>query len=87
MDDLRDFEAASLKIPSLPAPFRAVSGWERQLYSPEVLSSMSRQEAGEKVAAKGARVTDSVSKKTDVVVAGAEPGLQTGQGSRSWEYG
>ncbi len=38
------------------------------------LLSMSRQEAGEKVAAKGARVTDSVSKKTDLVVAGADPG-------------
>jgi DNA ligase (NAD+) len=38
------------------------------------LSSMSRQQAGEKVAAKGARVTDSVSGKTDVVVAGADAG-------------
>jgi len=38
------------------------------------LSSMSRQEAGEKIAAKGARVTDSVSGKTDVVVCGADPG-------------
>ena len=35
---------------------------------------MTRQEAGEKVEAKGARVTDSVSKKTDVVVAGVDPG-------------
>ena len=43
------------------------------------LSSMTRQEAGEKVAAKGARVTDSVSKKTDVVVAGGGRRLQTGQ--------
>jgi len=38
------------------------------------LSSMTRQEAGEKVEARGARVTDSVSRKTDVVVAGADPG-------------
>ena len=38
------------------------------------LSSMTRQEAGEAVTAKGARVTDSISKKTDVVVTGADPG-------------
>ncbi len=38
------------------------------------LSSMTRPQAGEKVQAKGARVTDSISKKTDVVVAGADPG-------------
>jgi DNA ligase (NAD+) len=38
------------------------------------LISMSRQEAGEKAAAKGARVTDSVSSKTDLVVAGRDPG-------------
>ncbi len=43
------------------------------------LSSMTRQEAGEKVTAKGARVTDSVSKKTDVVVAGGGRRLQTCQ--------
>jgi DNA ligase (NAD+) len=35
---------------------------------------MSRQEAGEKAAAKGARVTESVSRKTDMVVAGTDPG-------------
>jgi DNA ligase (NAD+) len=38
------------------------------------LSSMTRQEAGEKITTKGARVTDSVSKKTDLVVAGIDPG-------------
>jgi DNA ligase (NAD+) len=38
------------------------------------LSSMTRQEAGEKATAKGARVTDSVSSKTDVLVAGTDPG-------------
>jgi DNA ligase (NAD+) len=35
---------------------------------------MTRQEAGEKATAKGARVTDSVSSKTDVLVAGTDPG-------------
>ncbi len=38
------------------------------------LSSMSRQEAGREVSARGAKVTESVSGKTDVVVAGANPG-------------
>ncbi len=38
------------------------------------LLSMTRQEAGEKIAAKGALVADSVSKKTDLVVAGGDPG-------------
>ncbi|MDR3554100.1 MAG: NAD-dependent DNA ligase LigA [Syntrophobacteraceae bacterium] len=38
------------------------------------LSSMSRQEAGRQISAKGARITESVSKKTDVVVAGADAG-------------
>ncbi len=38
------------------------------------LSSMSRQEAGREVSSKGARVTESVSGKTDLVVAGADPG-------------
>ena len=60
-----------------PQPARPVQGgfWlEKTVVFTGALSSMSRQEAGEKVAAKGARVTDSVSKKTDVVVAGADPG-------------
>lgn len=46
------------------------------------LSSMTRQEAGEKVTAKGARVTDSVSSKTDVVVAGADPGSKLAKAQR-----
>ncbi|MGC9195826.1 MAG: NAD-dependent DNA ligase LigA [Syntrophobacteraceae bacterium] len=38
------------------------------------LSTMSRQEAARAVSAKGARVTESVSAKTDLVVAGVAPG-------------
>lgn len=38
------------------------------------LSAMSRQEAARAVSAKGARVTESVSAKTDLVVAGVAPG-------------
>lgn len=38
------------------------------------LGSLTRQEAGARVAALGARVTDSVSRATDVVVVGRDPG-------------
>lgn len=58
-------------------PARPVQGgfWlEKTVVFTGALSSMARQEAGERVEAKGARVTDSVSKKTDVVVAGEAPG-------------
>jgi len=38
------------------------------------LASMTRQEAGAKVTARGARVTESVSSRTDMVIAGKDPG-------------
>jgi DNA ligase (NAD+) len=46
------------------------------------LSSMTRQEAGAKVTARGARVTDSISGKTDIVVAGADPGSKMAKAQR-----
>jgi DNA ligase (NAD+) len=60
-----------------PQPARAVQSgfWlGKTVVFTGTLSSMTRQEAGEKAAAKGARVTDSVSRKNDVLVAGTDPG-------------
>ena len=38
------------------------------------LSSLTREDAEDRIAAKGGRVTSSVSRKTDFVVAGDDPG-------------
>lgn len=46
------------------------------------LASMSRQEAGREVTARGARVTESVSAKTDVVVFGTDPGSKLDKARR-----
>jgi DNA ligase (NAD+) len=68
----------SLKVePVPPEPRRPVrSGfWQgKTVVFTGGLSSMSRQEAGQRVTAKGARVTESVTGKTDLVVAGTDPG-------------
>lgn len=47
-----------------------------------VLSSMTRHEASQKVAALGARISDSVSRKTDVVVAGKDAGSKLEKGRK-----
>jgi DNA ligase (NAD+) len=73
IDDLLDFGVAiENPQPALPVQSGFWSG--KTVVFTGALSSMTRQEAGAKVAARGARVTDSVSKKTDVVVAGPDPG-------------
>lgn len=60
-----------------PAPGRSVEGgfWSgKTVVFTGALSVMPRQDAAHAIAAKGARITDSVSKKTDIVVAGKDPG-------------
>ncbi|MFZ0927909.1 MAG: helix-hairpin-helix domain-containing protein, partial [Syntrophobacteraceae bacterium] len=73
LDDLADFGLA-IENPQPARPVQSGFWSEKTVVFTGALSSMTRQDAGEKVAAKGARVTDSVSKKTDVVVAGTDPG-------------
>jgi DNA ligase (NAD+) len=73
IDDLHDFGIV-IENPRPPLPVQGGFWMGKTVVFTGGLSSMSRQEAGEKVAAKGARVTESVSKKTDLVVAGADPG-------------
>ena len=48
------------------------------------LPSLTRDEASELIVAAGGKVTGSVSKKTDYVVAGDEPGEQAHQGGAAW---
>jgi DNA ligase (NAD+) len=71
-----DLLSLGIAIENLERPRPAQSGfWQgKTVVFTGGLSSMSRQEAGEKASAKGARVTESVSRKTDMVVAGTDPG-------------
>jgi DNA ligase (NAD+) len=71
-----DLLSLGISIENVQRPRPAQSGfWQgKTVVFTGGLSSMSRQEAGEKAAAKGARVTESVSRKTDMVVAGTDPG-------------
>ncbi len=60
-----------------PAPARPVEPgfWlGKTVVFTGALSSMTRQEASALLASRGARITDNISGKTDVVVAGADPG-------------
>ncbi len=73
IDDLHDLGIV-IENPPPSRPVRSGFWTGKTVVFTGSLSSMSRQEAGEKVASKGARVTESVSKKTDLVVAGSDPG-------------
>ncbi len=75
IDDLADLGVA-IENPQPARPVQSGFWSGKTVVFTGTLSSMTRQEAGEKAAAKGARVTDSVSKKTDVLVAGADPGAK-----------
>ena len=73
LEELREL-GMDVKNPE-PKPLATPSFWQgKTVVFTGSLSSITRHEAAEKVAAKGARVTDSVSRNTDIVVAGAEAG-------------
>ena len=74
-----DLEAAGLNVERLPeeappevAEDSAVAG--KTFVITGTLESMGRKEAGEHIKKQGGKVSSSVSKKTDHVVAGASPG-------------
>lgn len=73
IDDLLGY-GFSIESPEPVRPAQASFWLDKTVVFTGGLSSLSRHEAGEKIAAKGARVTESVSKKTDLVVAGTDPG-------------
>jgi DNA ligase (NAD+) len=73
VDDILDF-GVEIEIPPRASPIESSLWSGKTVVFTGALSAMTRQQAGEKIAAKGARVTDSVSAKTDIVVAGADPG-------------
>ncbi|MDR3566579.1 MAG: NAD-dependent DNA ligase LigA [Syntrophobacteraceae bacterium] len=65
-----------IKNPQPAGPVKTGFWSEKTVVFTGALSTMSRQEAGREVSARGARVTESVSAKTDVVVAGEDPGAK-----------
>ena len=63
-----------------PAAGRGAAGRARRSCSPGTLPDLTREQATERILAAGGRVTSSVSKKTDYVVAGDSAGLEAREG-------
>jgi DNA ligase (NAD+) len=74
-DEVRRLLAAGLVLtPPVPGAPRGGRLAGRSVVFTGTLGSMTREEAADRARAEGARVVESVSKKTDYVVAGADPG-------------
>ncbi|MFZ2446566.1 MAG: NAD-dependent DNA ligase LigA [Syntrophobacteraceae bacterium] len=73
VDDLLAL-GVTIKAPPPPRPVEGGFWSGKTVVFTGGLSSMTRQDASGAIAAKGAKVTDSVSRKTDIVVAGKDPG-------------
>ncbi len=75
IDDLLSF-GFRLKIPQPSGPVDGSFWMDKTVVFTGALSSLPRPEAARVVALRGARVTDSVSKNTDIVIAGKDPGAK-----------
>ncbi len=76
-------QGVSLKLADR-MPTKGDSFWQaKTVVFTGTLSSMTRQEAGQKVAALGARTSDGVSKSTDLVVAGKDAGSKLEKARKS----
>jgi DNA ligase (NAD+) len=74
-DEVRRLLAAGLVLaPPAPGAPRGGRLAGKSVVFTGTLGSMTREEAAERARAEGARVVDSLSRKTDYVVAGADPG-------------
>ncbi len=71
---LERLQAAGVRIESMKHEARSKKLAGKTFVLTGIIPSMSREEAKEKIRAQGGDVSESVSKKTDYVVAGAEPG-------------